>query len=198
MEGASVFRRAFHIASPIFLGYYLLPVDLGLNVTRTNVTLLFLGTAWCIELTRIALGIPLFGMRPYEGNRVSAYAQGSMGLAFGIFVIRDPNIVVPVFIAMAWIDPLAALARRRKWSIAPVFVAYVALFLGTTTAMGAYLLPARILMAVVAATLALAVEGPRLPQIDDDLLMQVVPMVTLYFLVAGLAPAGLPLAEISL
>jgi len=28
-------------------------------------------------------------------------------------------------------------------------------------------------------------EGPKFRQVDDDLLMQVVPMVVLYFLIAG-------------
>src|SRR3990170_5404853 len=100
MDGAVAFRRAFHVASPLFLGYYLIPEDLGGGITRMALTLLFLGTAACVEIARIALGVRLFGMREYEGERVSAYAQGSLGLAFGLFVIQDPRIVVPVFIGM--------------------------------------------------------------------------------------------------
>ena len=115
MDRHAVFRRSFHIFSPIFLGYYLLPEDLGGGITRTGLSAVFVGTALCIEIARIALGIRLLGLRPYEGQRVSAYAQGLLGLAFGLFVIRDPRIVIPVFLGMAWIDPLAALCRRRGW-----------------------------------------------------------------------------------
>ena len=116
-----------HIVSPIFLSYYLLPEQLGAGITRTSVTLLFLGTAACIEIARIALGIRLFGMRPYEGKRVSAYAQGALGLALAFFLFdhllgtRAPYFVVPVFLGMAWIDPLAALARRRSSSSCACF-----------------------------------------------------------------------------
>src|SRR5439155_1493536 len=56
MDGNAAFRRAMHIVSPIFLSYYLLPEQLGAGITRTSVTLLFLGTAACIEIARIALG----------------------------------------------------------------------------------------------------------------------------------------------
>ena len=37
----------------------------------------------------------------------------------------------------------------------------------------------------VQAATAMLMEGPKFRQIDDDLLLQVVPMTVLYFLVAG-------------
>src|SRR2546427_10118603 len=109
----AVFRRTFHIVSPIFLGYYLLPEDLGGGINRTGLSAVFVGTALCIELARFALGIRLLGLRPDEGQRVSAYAQGLLGLAFALLVIREPRIVVPVVLGMAWIDPLACVGRLR-------------------------------------------------------------------------------------
>src|SRR3989442_6328806 len=123
MDGNAAFRRAMHIVSPVFLSFYLLPEDLrpGSGVTRTSVTLLFLGTAACIEIARIALGIRLFGMRPYEGKRVSAYAQGALGLVLAFFLFhhllgtRAPYFVVPVFLRIASIEPPAALGPRRSW-----------------------------------------------------------------------------------
>ncbi len=179
MDRAAIFRRAFHLASPLFLAYYLFPDTLGTDIPKLAVAILFLGTASCIEIARIALGVKLFGMRPYEGNRVSAYAQGMIGLAIGIFFV-DPRIVVPVFLGMAWIDPLAAYARRRKWSVQIPAAAYFALYLGTEFAIGAYaLLSTRLILAAVATLAATAVEGPRIPQLDDDLLMLIVPMAVL-------------------
>src|SRR5438105_4301642 len=134
MERNAAFRRVFHILSPAFLAYYLIPETLADGITRTGVSILFVGTALCIEIARIALGIRLLGLRPYEGQRVSAYAQGLLGLAFGLFVIRDPRIVVPVFLGMAWIDPLAALCRRRGWPRFVPTAAYLVLFSSTAFA----------------------------------------------------------------
>src|SRR5436309_11849856 len=185
MDRHAVFRRSFHIISPIFLGYYLLPESLGGGITRTALSVVFVGTALCIEIARIALGIRLLGLRPYEGQRVSAYAQGLLGLAFGLFVIRDPRIVVPVFLGMAWIDPFAALCRKSGWSRIVPTGAYLGLFLGTTLIMKSFALPNALLFALAATATAVLMEGPKFRQIDDDLLLQVVPITVLYFLVAG-------------
>jgi hypothetical protein len=185
MDPHAVFRRTFHILSPAFLSYYLIPESLGGGITRTAVSVLFVGTALCIEIGRIALGIRLFGLRPYEGQRVSAYAQGLLGLAFGLFVIRDPRIVVPVFLGMAWIDPLAALCRRRGWPRLIPTGAYLVLFLAAVVLMRSFAIPNALLFSVAATAVAMVMEGPKFRQIDDDLLLQVVPEVVLYFLIAG-------------
>src|SRR5438309_10429437 len=100
MERNAAFRRVFHILSPAFLAYYLTPETLADGITRTGVSILFVGTALCIEIARIALGIRPLALRPYAGQRVSAYAQGVLGLAFDLSVIRDPRVVVRVFLAM--------------------------------------------------------------------------------------------------
>lgn len=185
MDGSSAFRRAFHLVSPVFLVYFYLPEPFGGGITRTGVTLLCLGTAACIEIARFALGVPLIGMRPYEGKQLSAYAQGALGLAFGLFVIRDPHIVIPVFIGMAWIDPLAAVSRTRGWPRVVPTAAYFGLFFGTLLVMNAFSVSNALLFSAVTTAVAMVVEGPKFPQVDDDLLMQVVPMVVFYYLLAG-------------
>ncbi len=185
MDHGAIFRRAFHIASPVFLSYYLLPDQITPNITRLSLAILFIGTAGCIEIARIALSLQLFGMRRYEGRRVSAYAQGLLGLAFGIFVINDARIVVPVFLGMAWVDPLAAYCRKKTRSRIVPTAAYVAIFLGATLAMASLSVPFAILCTGVATAAAILMEGPKIPQVDDDLLMQVVPMVALKVLIAA-------------
>src|SRR2546430_6398783 len=184
MERNAAFRRVFHILSPAFLAYYLIPETLADGITRTGLSVVFVGTALCIEIARIALGIRLLGLRPYEGQRVSAYAQGLLGLAFGLFVIRDPRIVVPVFLGMAWIDPLAALCRRRGWPRFVPTAAYLVLFLSTVFLMKSFAIPNALLFSVAATAVGLVRGGPKFRQIDEDLLLQAVPMVVLYFLVS--------------
>jgi hypothetical protein len=185
MDGPALFRRAFHLASPVFLAYYVLPDTLGVNIPKLSAAVLFVGTAGCIEIARFALGVKLIGLRPYEGNRVSAYAQGMLGLAFGLFVIQDLRIVVPVFLGMAWIDPLSAYCRKRSRSRVLPATAYFALFFATVLVMGWFSPSHALLYAAAATAVAIVVEGPKIPQVDDDLLMQVVPMVVLYYLLAG-------------
>jgi len=192
MDVDSVFRRAFHVISPVFLGYYLLPESLGGGITRTSVTLLVVGIAACIEIARIALGIRLFGMRPYEGQRVSAYFQGAVGLAVGLLLVPYSAIVVPVFLGMAWIDPFAALARKRTWPRVLVVGAYFGLFLGTEFVMNAVpSLTWQFVLALIATAAAMLVEGPKHPRVDDDLLMLLVPMALLWAVAVVFGPPGL-------
>ena len=192
MDHSAVFRRVFHVVSPAFLAYYVIPVQVTPNITRLSLAILFIGTAGCIEIARIALGLRLFGMRPYEGQRVSAYAQGLLGLVIGI-AFFPPVIVVPVFLGMAWIDPLRSWCRRRRWSVVLPIAAYAALFLAAQTLMGNVpSVLARVAYAAVATIVAMSVEGPRIPQVDDDLMMLLLPMAALFVAMALLPPTGLP------
>lgn len=191
MDKSAGFRRLFHVVSPIFLSYYILPEAITPNITRMSLAILFIGTAACIELARIALGVKLFGMRPYEGQRVSAYAQGLLGLTIGIFLV-DPRIVVPVFLGMAWIDPFRSLARKRGWHVAIPTTAYAVLFFVALSLMGGTLgLGARLILTAISTTVAMAVEGPRIPQLDDDLTMQILPFAALVVAMAVLPTVGL-------
>lgn len=201
MDRSAAFRRVFHVVSPIFLSYYLIPETVIANITRLSLTLLFIGTAGCIEIARIALGIRLFGMRPYEGQRVSAYAQGLLGLAAGIFLVPlfvsperlAESLVVPVFFGMAWIDPLRSICRKKRWPVVLPIAAYGALFFVTQSLVGG--VPswtARVVYAGIATLVAMSVEGPRIPQVDDDLMMQILPIAALIVTMAVIAPVGLP------
>ncbi len=192
MERSAVFRRVFHVASPAFLAYYLIPETVTPNITRLSLAILFVGTAGCIEIARIALGLRLFGMRPYEGQRVSAYAQGLLGLVIGIFVFPE-IVVVPVFFGMAWIDPLRSVCRKKGWSVVWSIAAYAALFFALQTLVpGVPNVSARIVYTSVATVVAMSVEGPRIPQVDDDLMMQILPMAALVVTMALVPPVGLP------
>ena len=197
MDRSAGFRRLFHILSPMFLSYYILPDAITPNITKLSLAILFIGTASCIEIARVALGLKLFGMRPYEGQRVSAYAQGLLGLTIGIFLVQDPRIVVPVFFGMAWIDPLRSVARKNGWHVGFPIKAYAVLFFAAQSLV-ADLLPndglslvSRLIFTALATTVAMAVEGPRIPQVDDDLTMQVLPFAALVVATAALAAVGL-------
>ncbi len=201
MDRSAIFRRIFHVASPAFLAYYLIPENVTSNITRLSLAILFIGTAGCIEIARIALGLRLFGMRPYEGQRVSAYAQGLLGLTIGIFLVPvfvspprlAESVVVPVFFGMAWIDPLRSICRKKQWPVILPIGAYALLFFVAQSLVGA--VPswtAQLVYTATATVVAMSVEGPRIPQVDDDLMMQILPMAALVVMIALIAPTGLP------
>ena len=85
-----LFRRLFHLASPVFLVYYWIPVDLGnpaTGLTRQALLMLAAGTVLAVDLGRLALRIPVFGLRKYEAGRVSATR----------FLAREGKLYIRVF-----------------------------------------------------------------------------------------------------
>ena len=65
-----LFRRLFHLASPVFLVYYWIPPDLVGGLARQGLLFLFLGSALCVAGAPVAPGTPVFGGRPHEGAPV--------------------------------------------------------------------------------------------------------------------------------
>lgn len=173
-----LFRRVFHLISPIFLGYYWIPDPLPNGVHREALLILFFGTAVMVEVARIALRIPLFGMRTYEADRMSAYAWGAIGLVFALLFF-PMVLVIPVFCGMAWIDPLCAWSRRAKTYPWVPAIAYAGVFAGLLLAERT-LSPLEVsAFTAIAAPLALIAEYPDFPRVDDDFLMTIVPLLAL-------------------
>ncbi len=173
-----LFRRLFHLASPVFLAYYWIPPSLAGGLTRQGLLLLFLGSALCVEVARIALGIPVFGMRHYEAARFSAYAWGTIGLALGLLFF-PPVLVIPAFCGMAWIDPLAAWSRRTGRYPWPPAAGYAVAFAGVLSAFGSLTPGEAAALTAIAVPVALLAEYPDIRVVDDDFLMTVVPLLVL-------------------
>jgi len=166
------------------------------GITRTGLSILFVGTALCIELARISLASPA---RPPVVRRAAGVGVRPrlLGLTFGLFVIRNPSIVVPVFLGMAWIDPFAALCRRRGWNRILPTAAYLGLFLGTELACNRS--PSR-----TRSCLPWRHRDRRDPRrakfkdFDDDLLLQIGPMIVLYILLAWVGTGRRPSSGLQL
>ena len=177
-----LFRRLFHLASPVFLVYYWIPPDLGnpqTGLTREALLLLSAGTVLAVDLGRLALRIPVFGLRKYEAGRVSAYAWGTIGLALG-FAFFPMVLVIPAFCGMAWIDPLCAWSRRTgRYPWLPA-VAYALVFAFLTGGFGGLTILKVAALTAIATPLALLAEYPDIRVVDDDFLMTMVPLIALW------------------
>ena len=176
-----LFRRLFHLASPVFLLYYWIPRDLGnpaTGLTREALLVLAVGTVLAVDIGRLALRIPVFGLRKYEAGRMSAYAWGTIGLGLAL-AFFPPPLVIPVFCGMAWVDPLAAWSRktgRYPWVPAPAYALTVAFLLA---AIGGFD-PLEILaLTAIATPVALLAEYPDIRVVDDDFTMTIVPLLAL-------------------
>ncbi len=177
-----LFRRLFHLASPVFLVYYWIPKDLGnpaTGLSREALLLLAAGTVLAVDLGRLALRIPVFGLRKYEAGRVSAFAWGTIGLALGLALFPQ-ILVIPVFCGMAWIDPLCAWSRRRgRYPWLPA-IAYALVFAFLSGGFGGLSLTEIAALTSIATPIALLAEYPDIRVVDDDFLMTIVPLIALW------------------
>jgi len=181
------FRRLFHLASPVFLLYYWVPEEIGTTgIRRQALLLLVVGTVLALDVGRIALRIPVFGLRKYEAGRISAYAWGTIALAIG-FVFFPPVLVIPAFCGMAWIDPLCAWTRRtRRYPSLPA-IAYAVVFASVLVVIGSGLDSLEIAaLTGIATPVALLAEYPDIRVVDDDFLMTIVPLIALWPLLGAI------------
>lgn len=186
VDASAVVRRAFHLTSPVWLIWYWIPPDAGIGVRKEAVLVILLSLALLVEAGRLLSGRRLLGLRANESSRMSAYAWGSLGLAVGLLFFPG-EVVILTFWGMAWIDPLCAYTRSSRGYPWVPFAAYALLaavlsltVVPTATYQTRMLGVLEIaLVATLGAAMALVAERPNLAYVDDDFLMNVVPMVVL-------------------
>ncbi|MFQ5986554.1 MAG: hypothetical protein ACE5KQ_04280 [Thermoplasmata archaeon] len=178
-EEGPVLRRALHLASPLLLGYYLLPDDLYIGVPKLLVAAILWLATLVIEVLRLLGHLEILGIRDYEKGQVSAYFWGGTGLFLTFALNFPPPFVVVAMFGMAWIDPLCALTRRRGGYPYIPLVAYLILAVVGLSLLTSFSLPAVLSLALVAAVVAVAAEYPRLRWIDDDFTMLLAPLIAM-------------------
>lgn len=177
MARAEMFRRAFHLFTPFWLTYYLLPHDLDMGVAREYLVIAFLAAILIVEAVRLSMKLSIPGIREYEIGRPAAYALGGLGIGLGLLFF--PMVVTVVAVAgMAWVDPICGITRKKGWYPATPLLAYFILALTTFILLEVELMIS-IFMAGVGAIVAIAAERPNLKMIDDDFVMIILPLVVL-------------------
>ncbi|MBI5000931.1 MAG: hypothetical protein HZB92_05320 [Euryarchaeota archaeon] len=182
MDKGELFRKVFHLCAPLFLLYYAVPSDMwGLGPTREIVLLVILLMVLTFDLTRYGMGVTLPFLRGYEARRISAYSWAAIGFTIAV-TIFPMHLVVPVIFGLGWTDPLIGVLRRRKSKLYPALpvVVYFIICAMAFALMGAMGVLYLLLMPAIGALTAVAAESPRFGYVDDDFLMQIVPLAALW------------------
>jgi hypothetical protein len=186
-------RRITHCLGALLLIYYVLPAGVFVLVSKEEVLLAALAAAWIMEGARHVFKFDLPMIRPYEERRVASYAFYATALAGAVLLFPLP-IAATVILGTSLVDPLAGELRLSHrfggWYPLLPFVVYAALAVLGLSFLGGWDLRWAAPLAIVAAGIALAVEYPKIPWIDDDLAMTFVPAIALY--VVGVIVLGLP------
>lgn len=182
MSKGELFRRAFHLCAPVFLVYYAVPVDMwGLGLSREQCLLTVLSGVLILEAVRYAKGIRFFGLRDYETRHISAYAWAGMGITIA-FLFFPMHLVIPVVFGIGWTDPLIGMLRKRSSPLYPglPFLLYAAICACSFAFLGLRDLLHLLLLPIIGSAAALSSEYPKIAVVDDDFLMQVVPLGAMY------------------
>ena len=184
--GDRAYRRLLHCLGALVLLYFVLPRRLIGSFTAEELLLVGLGLVLVLELLRWVVGVELPTIRSYEKARVASYTFYAIALVAAVLLFPLPVALV-VVLGTALIDPLVGELRLSdRWRPTyPWFPGAIYVLLGA----GALILVthwsafAAVVAAGIAAVIALAVERPKIPQLDDDLAMTLVPGLVLAALI---------------
>ncbi len=171
----AVVRRIIHLLVPGFLVYYLLP-DLMFGIGKELLLLGFLAFTLAFDWLRARSSISIFGLRGYESANMAAYAW--FGVGFTICVLFfDKTVVIPSVIVLGFVDPLCGITRRNYSALYPwvPFLAAFAIFFQFFHWFSGFVILEVLLFSMIGSAAAVIIEYPSIKNLDDDLLMQVVP-----------------------
>jgi hypothetical protein len=180
--GDRVYRRILHCLGAVVLLYYALPHRLVGWFTAEELLLIGLGLVLVLELLRWWIGVELPTIRAYERARVASYTFYAIALVVTVLLFPLP-IALVVILGTAFVDPLIGEVRASdRWR--PTYpwlpgAVYILLGAGALVVVVHWPPVLAVGAAAVAAVVALAVERPKLPGIDDDLAMTLVPALVL-------------------
>lgn len=179
LDRRTLIRRGFHMLSSLFVVYYWLPEYLDpLELTRNQVAILGLALLTAFEAYRIHRGWLFFGLRDYEKKRVAGYYWGASGYVIALLLFEQRFAMITI-LGTTLTDPV--LGELRK---AGRIRAALAAGLGVWTAIALsciFLVPLStpLVLVPLGAVLAVAAEWHKLRWVDDNFLMNLVPLLAL-------------------
>jgi hypothetical protein len=190
--GDRVWRRILHASGAFVLIYYPFPDPFLGIVPKLGLLLAALGTLFALEFLRHAAALEIPALREYERGRPASFVFYGIALVAAVVFLPLP-IGSAVVLGTSLVDPLIGELRasprwRRSYPGLP-YAAWFGLGVLGLAGFGGWPLPDAIGLAAIAGAAAIAVERPKIPWMDDDLLMTFVPAAILYGL--GVVVLGL-------
>jgi dolichol kinase len=184
VERRTLIRRGFHMLSSLFVVYYWLPPYLDpVALTRDQVALLGLFVLTSFEAYRIHRGWLFFGLRDYEKRRVAGYYWGAFGYVIALLLFPQRFAMITI-LGTTLTDPVLGELRKRgrkRTALAAGLAVWTAIALSLVALVP---LPTPVLLVPVGAALAVAAEWVKVPHLDDNFLMNLVPLVAMTALAA--------------
>lgn len=186
LDRRRLFRRGFHALSSLFVIYYWLPEYIEpLQLTRDQVAALGISLLLAFEAYRIHRGWLFFGLRDYEKRWIAGFFWGALGYVIAL-VFFEQRFAMITILGTTFVDPVLGemrLTRAKRWSPAVGFAAWCAVALVSIFALG---LTTPLLFVPLGAGIAVAAESVKVKRLDDNLVMNIAPLLGLTALAAVL------------
>ena len=170
-------RRCIHVLMllvPIAYYYWGDLLFYYFNRPRFELILIVLVVVIAVELWRIKKGYLIFGQRAHEATHVSSFAWGAIAMAFVLLLVPNPIYAIPIVAGCAVGDPLiGALKNKLPWYVVRVMAFLV---IGLIWWVCSHFMPLPVWFPWVISVITVLVEWPNLSWIDDNALMQLVPL----------------------
>ena len=176
MINEQVYRRFNHTVAACFVIYFLFP-EYILEIKREYYILLFWILIITVEYLRLNKDLKVIGMRDYESNRIAGFVWFATGTCLILELYElgfvPQSLAIATIIMAAYTDPLIGDANQSfgdKWGIG----------LGLLSSFLIYQLIIGVLFySIIGSMVAVASERPKIKWFDDDLAMQIIPILVL-------------------
>ena len=186
MVDQAIYRRFNHTVASCFVIYFLFPEHI-FGVDRLYLVVLFWLSIIIIEYLRLSGVFALDGMREYESSRVAGFvwfATGTCTILFFYEIDVFPEIfAVSTIIMASLVDPLIGECNKKYGDLQGFFSGFIASVLIYQLIIGS------LFYSLIGGLVAVLVERPKFKWLDDDLLMQIFPILIMtIFYLSGLGP----------
>ncbi|MEC8706694.1 MAG: hypothetical protein VXX45_00110 [Candidatus Thermoplasmatota archaeon] len=182
----AIYRRFNHTVASCFVIYFLFPEHI-FGFDRAFLVVVFWLNIILVEYFRLSGYFKLDGMRDYESSRVAGFvwfATGTCTILFFYEIGAFPEIFVVSTILMAsFVDPLIGECNKKYGDLQGIFAGFFASLFIYQLIIGV------LFYSIVGSIVAVLIERPKFKWLDDDLLMQIFPVVVMtIFYYSGVGP----------
>lgn len=174
-----IFRRMIHLGMlliPVCYHYWGVTFSSKMHMLPAQLVGCFLAIVIIAEIIRLWRGYVLFAQRKHEANHISSFAWGAIAMSIVLMLAPNTLLAIVIVTGCAIGDPL--LGELRHQAISEKWVAAIGIILIAAiwwVSLIWVVFPWWIVLII--APLTVAAEWPKLHWIDDNALMQLVPLI---------------------
>lgn len=186
MIDQAIYRRFNHTVASCFVIYFLFP-EYIFGYSRIYLVLLFWLGIILIEYYRLSGSFVLDGMRDYESKRIAGFVWFASGTCL-IFIFYEMGVFPEIFalstiIMASFVDPIIGEFNKRYGNVYGVFAGLISSIVIYQLIIGVFF------YALIGSLVAVLVERPKFKWLDDDLLIQIFPILVMtIFYLSGWGP----------